>query len=93
MALLNEQTNLVIRQYIRKAFPTLEVNLNTYLPEELQRIENAVNALADAAIQATDVAPEKPRRGTVRYNVLPWDPLSDNSEGLVVYNGTTWVAV
>jgi hypothetical protein len=29
----------------------------------------------------------------VRFSTLPWNPLSNNAEGLVVYNGSAWVAV
>jgi hypothetical protein len=29
----------------------------------------------------------------VRYAVSPWNPLGNGTQGLVVYNGTTWVAV
>ena len=63
------------------------------LIDEFQRIENTLLSMADADIQTTDKEPSNPRRGTVRFNVLPWNPLSNNSQGLVVYNGTAWVAV
>lgn len=49
--------------------------------------------MADAHIEATDQAPTNPRKGMVRYNVLPWNALGNNSSGLVVYNGSAWVAV
>jgi hypothetical protein len=90
---INEQTDLVLRQYVRKNFPTIESNVNTYIADELQRIENAINSLSEASIQATDQAPSNPRKGTVRFNVLPWDALGDSSQGMVVYNGSAWVAV
>jgi hypothetical protein len=90
---INEQTDLVLRQYVRKPFPTLESSVNTYISDELQRIENAINSLSEASIQATDQAPTNPRKGTVRFNVLPWDPLGTSAQGMVVYNGSAWVAV
>lgn len=90
---INEQTDLVLRQYVRKNFPTIEASVNTYISDELQRIENAINSLSEASIQATDQEPVNPRKGTVRFNVLPWDALGNSSQGMVVYNGTAWVAV
>ena len=90
---INEQTDLVLRQYVRKNFPTIEASVNNYISDELQRIENVINSLSEAAIQATDQEPANPRKGTVRFNVLPWDALGNNSQGMVVYNGTAWVAV
>lgn len=90
---INEQTDLVLRQYVRKNFPTIEASVNNYISDELQRIENAINSLSEASIQATDQEPTNPRKGTVRFNVLPWDALGNNSQGMVVYNGTAWVAV
>lgn len=91
---INSRTDVVLDRYVRRSLPALlDADLQQFLTEEFQRLENVITDNAEAFIQATDVAPEKPRRGTVRYNVLPWDPLSDNSEGLVVYNGTAWVAV
>jgi hypothetical protein len=29
----------------------------------------------------------------MRYAVSPWDALGNGYEGLIVYNGTNWVAV
>jgi hypothetical protein len=89
----NKQTDLVLRNYARQAFPTSENSVNRYLTDELQRLETTIRSISDASIQVAEAPPTKPRRGTVRFSVLPWDPLADGSEGLVVYNGTAWVAV
>ena len=67
--------------------------MRTYLEDELQKIELTIQTLADASIQVADDAPDNPRKGMVRYAVSGWDPLGDGSTGLMVYNGTAWVAV
>jgi hypothetical protein len=90
---INSRADVVLDRYARRSLPALDADLQQFLTEEFQRLENVITDNAEAFIQTTDKVPEKPRRGTVRYNVLPWDPLSDTSEGLVVYNGTAWVAV
>jgi hypothetical protein len=90
---INEKTDLVTARYSRKNYPSIDDNVKQYLIDEFQRIEYTLLSMADADIQTTDKEPSNPRRGTVRFNVLPWNPLSNNSQGLVVYNGTAWVAV
>tara|TARA_R100001443_G_C3349266_1_gene176438 strand:+ start:1377 stop:1655 length:279 start_codon:yes stop_codon:yes gene_type:complete len=90
---ISEKTDLVTPKYTRRQFPQLEESLKSFLEGEFQRLENILTAMSDAHIEATDQAPSNPRRGMVRFNVLPWNPLSNNSQGLVVYNGTAWVAV
>lgn len=72
---------------------TLDDELTVYLIEEMNRIKRSLDLLLEAGIQIADTAPDAPRRGTIRYNIDPWDPLSDGLEGLVVYDGTSWVAV
>lgn len=89
----NKQTDLVLRAYARQSFPTSENSVNRHLQDELQRLETTIKSMSDATIQVADAPPVKPKRGTVRFSVLPWDPLADGSEGLVVYNGTAWVDV
>jgi len=95
---VNEVTDLTLREYTQtNLVGSPESNydkvLNTHILSELQQIQTALKSLAEASIQSTDQAPSKPKRGMVRYNVLPWNPLSDSSQGLVVYNGSAWVAV
>ena len=90
---INRNTDLVISRYSRDNVPAQIAKLDTYLNEELQRIETAIRDLADASIQATDSPPPNPKRGMVRYNILPWNPLNNGYSGLLVYNGTAWVAV
>jgi hypothetical protein len=47
-------------------------------------------AAANAVYATIRTALENPREIA---NVVTWDAQGDNSEGLVVYNGTSWVAV
>jgi len=90
---LSDRTDLLITDYQNRSFPELEESIRLHLQEELKNIETAIASLTTAAIQVTDKAPEKPVKGMVRYAVTGWDPLGDGSTGLVVYNGTAWVAV
>ena len=90
---LNDKTNILIQQYARTQFPVLEDGIRVYIQDELQRIETAIRSLTEAAIQVTESEPETPIKGMVRYAVSPWDPLGSGFEGLVVYNGTSWIAV
>jgi hypothetical protein len=90
---LNAKTNLLVSKYSRRQYPELEEGVRKYITDELQRVEQAISSLADASIQVADNAPENPVKGMVRYAVTGWDPLGDGSTGLMVYNGTAWVAV
>ena len=90
---VQEKTNITTTSYTRGQFPIFDHGQRLYIQEELRRIEAAVTKLNEAAIQVTDEPPANPLRGMVRFNASPWDALGDSSEGLVVYNGTAWVAV
>lgn len=90
---LSDKLNQLVTRYTRRQAPTLEADLRLYLQDELREIESSIRSLSDAAIQVADRAPDNPRKGMVRYAVTGWDPLGDGTTGLVVYNGTTWVAV
>lgn len=90
---LNDKTNLLVQDYSRQQYPQLEEGIQRYIQEELRRIQAAVGSLTNAAIQVSENPPDNPVKGMVRFNVSPWDPLGDSSEGLVVYNGTAWEAV
>ena len=90
---LNDKLNVVIKNYSRTQYPILEEGIRRYFQDELARIEAAVGSVANAAIQVAEDAPDVPQKGMVRYAVSPWDPLGNGYEGLVVYNGTAWVAV
>jgi hypothetical protein len=90
---VSDKTNVVVQTYTRGQYPVMEEGLRRYFQDELQRIETAINSLAAAAIQVADSPPQNPIKGMVRYAVSPWNPLSNGFSGLVVYNGTAWVAV
>ncbi len=90
---VDDKTNVVVNGYIRSQYPVFEEGMRRYLQDELQRIENAIRQLKTASIVVADIEPENPIKGMVRYAVTPWNPLSNNFSGLVVYNGSAWVAV
>lgn len=90
---LSDKTNVIVQSYSRTQYPVLEEGLRRYFQDELQRIETAIKTLANAAITVTEDEPDTPIKGMVRYAVSPWDPLGSGYEGLVVYNGSAWVAV
>tara|TARA_B100001094_G_C17973441_1_gene691509 strand:- start:552 stop:845 length:294 start_codon:yes stop_codon:yes gene_type:complete len=95
---VNEITDLTLREYVYndlQASPETAFDnvLKDHILKELLEIQTALKSLSEAAIQATDQEPPKPKKGMVRFNVLPWNALGNNSSGLVVYNGTAWVAV
>tara|TARA_Y100000289_G_scaffold66058_1_gene81288 strand:+ start:195 stop:473 length:279 start_codon:yes stop_codon:yes gene_type:complete len=90
---ISSKTDLVVEKYSRQPYPVLEEGQRKYIQDELQRIEQSVARLADAAIQVADAAPDNPVKGMVRYAVTGWDPLGNSFQGLVVYNGNAWVAV
>jgi hypothetical protein len=89
----NEVTDVTLNTYTRRPVPSLEASLIVYLAQELQAIENAVKSVIEGTIQVSDNPPDKPKKGMVRYAVSPWNPLGNNYQGLVVYNGSTWVQV
>lgn len=90
---VNEKSNVVIQPYNRSNVPLLDVDLRKYIQDELQRLEASIRSMNTAGIEVLDEPPLNPVRGMVKYNVTPWDALGNGSEGLVVYNGTAWVAV
>jgi hypothetical protein len=90
---ISDKTDLVVNRYIRRQYPEIDEGVRRYIQDELQRIEQSILSITEASIQVADAAPDNPVKGMVRFNIDPWDPLGDDSEQLVVYNGTAWVAV
>jgi hypothetical protein len=91
---LSDKLNLIVNRYVRRQLPTLRNDdVGRFLQEELRELEAVIQSLADASVQVTDREPEGLRKGMVRYAVSPWNPLGNGTQGLVVYNGTAWVAV
>lgn len=71
----------------------IEDDTARYLYDEIRRLQLTVDHLTEAAPQVAYAAPDLPRKGTIRWNVSPWDPIGDGSEGMVQYNGTEWVVL
>lgn len=91
---LSDKLNLIVNRYVRRQLPTLRNDdVGRFLQEELRELEASIQSLVDASVQVTDREPEGLRKGMVRYAVSPWNPLGNGTQGLVVYNGTAWVAV
>lgn len=91
---INEKQDMIVNGYVRGQFPVLNLeDVRRYIQDELQRIESFARQASEAAVQVADTAPNSPLRGMVRYAMSPWDPLGNGYSGLVVYNGTSWVAV
>ena len=90
---VNDKNNVVINGYSRGSPPVLEEGFQRYLQDELQRLEAAIRSLAVAGVEVLDQPPANPIKGMLKYNISPWDALGDSSEGLVLFNGTTWVDV
>lgn len=93
MSQLKDNKDTIVAGYSRKLPPSLQESMKVFLREEFQNIETSIRTLVEACPQVTNKEPESPRRGMVRYAVSPWNPLGNAYEGLVVYNGTTWVEV
>lgn len=89
---LNDKTNVLVQSYSRTQFPVLEEGMRRYIQDELQRIENSIRTLVQAAVQVSEDPPDSPVKGMIRYAVAPWNP-TGSGDGLVIYNGTAWVAV
>jgi len=90
---LSDKINLLVTNYSRQQFPQIEQGIQRFIQEELRRIEASIGSLVNSSVQVADAAPVSPVKGMIRFNVSPWNPLGNGSEGLVVYNGTAWVAV
>jgi len=90
---LSDKINLLVTNYSRQQFPQIEQGIQRFIQEELRRIEASIGSLVNSSVQVADAAPISPVKGMIRFNVSPWNPLGNGSEGLVVYNGTAWVAV
>ena len=90
---VNEKQNVVLSGYQRGTPPVLQEGHRKYLQDELQRIEASLRTLITAGVEVLDEPPQNPIKGMLKYNISPWDPLGDSSEGLVLFNGTSWVDV
>lgn len=91
---LSNKINMLVSRYVRRQVPNLDPDfLPNYLQEELREVEASIQSLSDASLQVTNREPENPRKGMVRYAIAPWNPLSNGTQGLVVYDGTAWASI
>ena len=90
---IDDKQNVTVSRYVLRSTPALDESFRYFIQDELQFIESSLRTLVDACPQVTDKAPDGPRKGMVRYAISPWDPLGTGFSGLVVYNGSAWVAV
>lgn len=90
---LSDKLYQLVQRYVRGQPPVIEADLRRYIQDELSSIEATTRTLAEAAVQVENRAPEHPRIGMLRYAAEGWDPIGDGTTGLVVFDGTAWVAV
>lgn len=91
---LSDKLNLLVSRYVRRQSPRINPDMiATYLQDELRELETSIRSLTEASVQVAEKEPDGRRKGMVRYAISPWNPLSNNFSGLVVYNGSAWVAV
>lgn len=64
-----------------------------FVNDELLEVQKALDSVNYFSPQVAIQEPDLLYRGLIRYNKSPWDPLGDASEGLVVYDGTSWSAL
>ena len=63
--------------------------LQRYLREEVAKLSSVIAALAAGHLDATHVAPAKPRSGDERYaDGTNWNP--NSGQGYYFYDGTSW---
>ena len=88
----NSKVELEVEPFVLSDSPVSEdEGFGLWLLEELRRLQLTVDHLTEAAPQVADREPDSPRKGTIRWNVSPWDPLGDGTEGYVQYDGTAWI--
>jgi hypothetical protein len=76
-----------IRRYAAGIVPDSAQALAQFLREELAKIQNALDALADGQKDVTTVAPAKPRDGMLRYAAAG---VLGVSEGFYGYYAGSW---
>tara|TARA_R100000278_G_scaffold66933_1_gene53362 strand:- start:1942 stop:2232 length:291 start_codon:yes stop_codon:yes gene_type:complete len=94
---VNVKTDMTLTKYSRGLYPQTLEGLHPFLQNELLRIDNFANEVAESGITVADNPPTNPKKGMVRYAVDPWFPVpssvSSGDTKLVVYNGTAWEIV
>jgi hypothetical protein len=91
---MTDRVDLEIDPYVLTDLPiAMDEEDVVWLYEEFRMLQKTVEHLVEAAPQATNKEPDLPRRGTIRFNLDPWNPLGDGLEGYCMYDGSAWVAI
>ena len=95
MATYTDRVEKSVTHYEPGPLPTDPESLGIYTVEELKRLGNVLFNQATFRLERTNVVPDKPRPGDIRYfDGTNADPLGNGIEGLYVYKkGSHWVNV
>ena len=75
-------------KYSKAPVPSKAEDIPSYLQTELDRISAIISNLADGHFDVSNVAPDKPRTGDIRYaDGSNWNPGS-TGEGVYIYLST-----
>ena len=73
-------------RYTKAPVPSTPEELPSYLQAELDKLSAVIGNLADGHIDVSNVAPEKPRDGDIRYaDGTNWNP--GHGKALYYYDG------
>ena len=75
-------------RYTPAPVPDKVEDIPTYLRKEFDRMSATINNIADGHFDVSNVAPDKPRTGDIRYaDGTNWNPGS-TGEGVYIYLST-----
>jgi hypothetical protein len=75
-------------RYAPGPVPNSSDDIPAYLRQEFERISGIISNIADGHFDVSNVAPDKPRTGDIRYaDGSNWNPGS-TGEGLYIYLST-----
>jgi hypothetical protein len=91
---VNQKTELTVTPYraIPLRSPSTTDDLVRYLIREIERLQDTLQSLVNAAPQATDAAPLNPQNGMIRYAEGAW-ATSLAGAGLYVYKAGVWTHI
>jgi len=95
MATYTDRVEKSVTHYEPGPLPSNPESLGVYTVEELKRLGNVLFNQATFRLERTNVVPDKPRPGDIRYfDGTNADPVGNGIEGLYVYKkGSHWVNV
>ena len=95
MATYTDRVEKSVTHYEPGPLPSDTESLGLYTVEELKRLGNVLLNQATFRLERTNVVPDKPRPGDIRYfDGTNADPVGNGIEGLYVYKkGSHWVNV